>query len=261
MNRVPKIVFLDIDGTIVKHQYIEKSAKLAIQKLQSRGIPVVLCTGRSKLHTEQIQNELDIHTAVFYNGGLTMLEGEIIDSNPLQRNVVQKVIDFTTDFSLPLIMHSVRQAITFKDFPNRYQPIIDAFDFPPLKKISDFEWRAHEEDIYQVNVFMERTWDQKSQNLFPECVLYRWDPHAVDLQKRGCDKSVGASRLLQAMNITHADAVHIGDGGNDTGMFRTMGMSVAMGNASAEVQAEAKLVTTAVDDNGVENALRKLGLI
>ena len=44
---------------------------------------------------------------------------------------------------------------------------------------------------------------------------------------------------------------------NDTLMFAPSGLSIAMGNASAEVQAKAKQVTTSNEDEGFANAVER----
>ena len=52
-----------------------------------------------------------------------------------------------------------------------------------------------------------------------------------------------------------------GDGGNDIPIIRQAGIGVAMGNATDNVKAVADYVTTAVDDEGVKNALIHFGVI
>ena len=44
---------------------------------------------------------------------------------------------------------------------------------------------------------------------------------------------------------------------NDVLMFRKIGLSIAMGNASAEVQAQANLVTDSYDDEGFAKAIER----
>jgi hydroxymethylpyrimidine pyrophosphatase-like HAD family hydrolase len=47
---------------------------------------------------------------------------------------------------------------------------------------------------------------------------------------------------------------------NDVLMFRKSGLSVAMGNASADVQAQADLVTDSCDDEGFAKAIERFVL-
>jgi Cof subfamily protein (haloacid dehalogenase superfamily) len=254
-------VFLDIDGTIVYDSEVMKSAVNAIQKLQDRGMKIALCTGRSILHTVRVQEQLGIDCAVYFNGGLTMQREEIHQSHPLTKDVVRRILSFSDSNQLPCILHTVYKTVAFEPMPSKVDPLLRAFDFPPVT-IEDREtWLQEHADVYQVNVFMDRRWEQVVQNEIPECLIYRWDESAVDLQKRGCDKSMGGLALLKSWNISPEHAMHIGDGGNDIGMFRTMGMSVAMGNAPEEVQQYAKATTDRVENDGVYKALEKLNLL
>jgi hydroxymethylpyrimidine pyrophosphatase-like HAD family hydrolase len=52
----------------------------------------------------------------------------------------------------------------------------------------------------------------------------------------------------------------IGDMPNDVLMFRKGGLSIAMGNASSEVQAQADLVTDSYDDEGFAKAIERIVL-
>jgi Cof subfamily protein (haloacid dehalogenase superfamily) len=256
-----RAVFLDIDGTIFYEGTTVESARRAVRQLQKRDLFVGICTGRSILHAKRIQRELGLEHAVYFNGGLAISNDRVVLSQPLGTDVVQRVIQFSQHNRLPIILHTQHRTVILEPFPDIYRPIIEAYDFPPLELVGMEHWRDSAEPVYQINVFMDRSWDHTVQNEFPECLLYRWDDHAVDLQKRGCDKVIGAKALLKMWNISPAFALHIGDGGNDIGMFRELGYSVAMGNASDEVKRHARWVTSSVYEDGVYRALVRLGLI
>jgi hydroxymethylpyrimidine pyrophosphatase-like HAD family hydrolase len=49
----------------------------------------------------------------------------------------------------------------------------------------------------------------------------------------------------------------IGDMPNDVLMFRNVGLSIAMGNASREVQAQADVVTDSYDNEGFAKAMEQ----
>lgn len=67
--------------------------------------------------------------------------------------------------------------------------------------------------------------------------------------------------MLERLGVGPDEAVAFGDGENDLPMFRAVGHAVAMGNAWDTVKAEAELVTTSVDEDGIWNACRELGLV
>jgi len=256
-----QMVFLDIDGTIYFDGKLVPSAVKTIEQLHQNGIKVALCTGRSVLHTRHLQRKLNVPYGIYFNGGLTHAHQTVLHATPFDPAVVARAGTYFERLGFHIILHSVDDAIAFQPVPEKIQPLLDAFDFPPLHQTTHASWLDRPTDVYQINVFMNHDMDTVVQNEFPECLIYRWDKSAIDLQRRTSDKSIGALALLAHLDIPTDNAVHIGDGGNDIGMFKTMGMSIAMGNAEEQVKQFAKRVTTAAAEDGVYQAVRNLGLI
>ncbi|QQE80988.1 HAD family hydrolase [Alicyclobacillus sp. SO9] len=254
-----EVIFLDIDGTLFYNNEIVPSALEAVEQLQKKGYTLALCTGRSVLHAKPVQSQLNLHYAVYFNGGLTQANGTVIESHPIAPDVIDRMIEFGSGHELPLIFHTETEAVSAKPVPHRYEPLLRRYDFPAIR-LTDVD-SVNTEPIYQANVMMPPAYDTITKSTFPECYLYRWDEEGVDLQKGGSNKSVGALRLLEHVGCQPEHALHIGDGGNDIGMFQTLGMSVAMGNASPEVKQHAKMTTRPVDEDGVLYAFKHLGLI
>ena len=61
--------------------------------------------------------------------------------------------------------------------------------------------------------------------------------------------------LSQALSIPAAQIVTVGDMPNDVLMFKKSSLSVAMGNASPEVQRQASCVTASNEDGGFAKAI------
>ncbi|MFR9190031.1 MAG: HAD hydrolase family protein [Anaerotruncus massiliensis (ex Togo et al. 2019)] len=67
--------------------------------------------------------------------------------------------------------------------------------------------------------------------------------------------------MLAHFGIPASDTMAFGDGGNDIEMLRFAGVGVAMGNAGEEVRQAADYVTDDDDHDGIQNALRRFGVI
>jgi len=63
--------------------------------------------------------------------------------------------------------------------------------------------------------------------------------------------------LAQTYNIPPEQIATMGDMPNDVLMFAHSGLSIAMGNASHEVQRAARRVTTTNEDEGFANAVER----
>jgi hypothetical protein len=69
------------------------------------------------------------------------------------------------------------------------------------------------------------------------------------------NKGFVVDRLSQLLGIPRQEIATIGDMPNDVPMFERSGLSIAMGNASAEVQQQAQYVTTSYEEEGFANAV------
>jgi hydroxymethylpyrimidine pyrophosphatase-like HAD family hydrolase len=74
------------------------------------------------------------------------------------------------------------------------------------------------------------------------------------------NKGTVVATLSKLLNIPPAQIATMGDMPNDVLMFRKSGFSIAMGNASDEVKAQASAVTDSNDDEGFAKAVRKFVL-
>ena len=82
-----------------------------------------------------------------------------------------------------------------------------------------------------------------------------------ELMPRGCSKASAMEYVAKYLGIPMSETVAIGDGANDIPMLKCAHCAIVMGNAPAEVKKLADFVTTDVDKDGIEHALKWLGVI
>jgi Cof subfamily protein (haloacid dehalogenase superfamily) len=256
-----QMVFLDIDGTLFVEGKLVQSGIRAVEQLTAQGIPVAICTGRSVLHAKHVQDTLDVPYGIFFNGGLVRTKTDELFATPFQADDVAGIVQYARSHGISTILHTHERAVSFAPIPEQYKAILAFFDFPSIEIVPFAVANLDNINIFQINAFMTREWDADFETRFPASYIYRWDTRAVDFQRRKSDKSIGAKHLLDHLGIKPEHALHIGDGGNDIGMFKTLGYSYAMGNATDDVKQFAKRVTTNAEDDGVARALHELGLI
>jgi Cof subfamily protein (haloacid dehalogenase superfamily) len=83
----------------------------------------------------------------------------------------------------------------------------------------------------------------------------RSQPYYLDVTPPGRDKGTFLDAVSQRLAIPPAKIAVLGDMTNDLAMFRKAGVSVAMGNASAEVKGAATYETAANTDDGFAKAI------
>jgi hydroxymethylpyrimidine pyrophosphatase-like HAD family hydrolase len=85
----------------------------------------------------------------------------------------------------------------------------------------------------------------------------RSQPYYLDVTHPDANKGTVVTTLSKLLSVPATEIATIGDMPNDVLMFRRSGLSIAMGNASPDVQAQADLVTASYDDEGFAKAIEQ----
>ena len=112
MHKKIKIIFVDIDWTILNHKIHDWDHESldALKEVQRKGIRVYLCTARpydSIVHT----GIFDIFTPdgiIATNGGVAFVKDEVIFSNEIPENVVKTVENVANRHDLVVEMSTDR---------------------------------------------------------------------------------------------------------------------------------------------------------
>ena len=88
----------------------------------------------------------------------------------------------------------------------------------------------------------------------------RSQPYYLDVTSPKATKGTVVATLSKLLAIPAAQIATMGDMPNDVSMFRASGFSIAMGNASDEVKAQANSVTDSNENEGFAKAVRKFVL-
>src|SRR5262249_17701309 len=88
----------------------------------------------------------------------------------------------------------------------------------------------------------------------------RSQPYYLDVTHPSANKGTVIERISQFLKMPLESIATIGDQPNDVLMFKRSGLSIAMGNASPEVQKQANFVTTSYEDEGFANAVERFVL-
>jgi len=84
----------------------------------------------------------------------------------------------------------------------------------------------------------------------------RSQPYYLDVTHPTANKGVVIERMSQYYQIP-LEQIALGDQANDVLMFQRSGLSIAMGNASEEVQRQATYVTASNEDEGFAKAVEE----
>jgi Cof subfamily protein (haloacid dehalogenase superfamily) len=87
--------------------------------------------------------------------------------------------------------------------------------------------------------------------------VMRSQPYYLDITHPLATKGAALSEIAKLLRVPLAEIAVIGDGYNDVAMFERSGLSIAMGNASAEVRQAADFVTGSNREDGFASAIER----
>lgn len=283
MTSPQRIVFIDVDGTILEHgSVIAPSTISAIRQARRNGHLVYLCTGRSAADIHPRVREIGFDGEITNGGALATRAGDVLASHPMARGDVDRLLAFFEANGIQFFL----------------QTDDGVYASPGVGELTEEFFRVrreqHEEDLRALGSGVEvsepavryrplsaANLDEVAKAVFISTVSDSLDRAQAELGDRfhvipgsiplpggsngeigliGVDKGSAILEVLAVLGLDAADAVGIGDSWNDVEMFEVVGTAVAMGGADPALQALADRVTTGVLDDGVRNALVELGL-
>ncbi|WP_449538740.1 Cof-type HAD-IIB family hydrolase [Ferdinandcohnia sp. Marseille-Q9671] len=257
-----KIVFLDIDGTILRpDDTIEPSTKEAVTQLMQKGIEVFLATGRPLHEITEIGDELSISSYIAYNGAFAIRRGDTLFNEPLSPRLVENLLQTTNEHNFDVVLYSQNKNVFTNMEPQIVKQFIKTFH---LRKNSLYSADKKEEFLGATIITTEEQAEEKYRHLKDihlSSVNVEGMKTCRDVIRNTVNKGVAVKAVLAALQLTPEQAVAFGDGMNDKEMLSTVGTGFAMGNAHPDLISFAKYKTTDVENSGVYKGLVSLGLI
>lgn len=254
-----KIAFFDLDGTLLnpKTQAISPNHAAALAALRQRGIKTCLVTGRSAGSLPEFENVV-FDALALSNGALCYTKEKTIYSDPVAPQDVQRIIRNADALGLSV-------SVAGKDGMSANRFTEDMSGYYALAGLEltvdpDFD-RASREPVYKVMVgCREAHHEALLRGTSTVKLAISWD-RAVDIVPKTAGKGAGIQGILAHFGLEACQAIAFGDSYNDLEMFRSVGHSVAMGNAVEELKALASEVCLSVSQDGIYQYFLAKGLI
>jgi Cof subfamily protein (haloacid dehalogenase superfamily) len=262
-----RMVIADVDGTLVtQEKVLTKRAAEAVLRLQEAGIQFSVTSGRPPRGMAMLIDPLKLtQPLAAFNGGVLIQPDltTVVDQKFLPAGVPEKVIEAIENHGLdvwvytdtgwfvrdPNAAHVAREQWTVKFPPTvvktfagilgRVAKIVGVSD--------DFDRVAKcEKDVQQAGG--------------THISAARSQPYYLDVTHPQANKGGVVLAMSKLLNIPAEEIATIGDMPNDVLMFEKSGVSIAMGNASPEVQASATYVTSTNEQEGFAKAIEEVVL-
>jgi Cof subfamily protein (haloacid dehalogenase superfamily) len=262
-----KMVIADVDGTLVtQDKVLTKRAAQAVLSLHEAGIQFSVTSGRPPRGMAMLIDPLKLtQPLAAFNGGVLIKPDlrTVVDQKFLPVGVPEKVIDAIENHGLDVWLYTdiewfVRDVnaahVAREQWTVKFPPTVVKTFTGLLGRVAkivgvsdDFERVAKcEKDVQQAGG--------------THISAARSQPYYLDVTHPQANKGEVVLSLSRLLNIPATQIVTMGDMPNDVLMFKKSGVSIAMGNASPEVQASATYVTSTNEDEGFAKAIEKFVL-
>ncbi len=259
-----RLVIADVDGTLVTQEKVLTDKAIAsVFRIRAAGIKFAVTSGRPPRGMAMLIGPLKLDQPLAaFNGGVVMQPDltTVVRQNFLERAVVEKVINIIFDHKLDVWLYTDRDwyvrdvnapHVAREQWTVKFAPVVvPGFD-GLLERVAKVVGIS--DDLEAVKRCEKDTQDACGDR----ASAARSQPYYLDVTHPKANKGEVVLAMSDLLNTPVDQIATIGDMPNDVLMFRKSGISIAMGNASAEVQNSATYVTDSNETEGFAKAMEK----
>lgn len=271
-----RLLAIDIDGTLLNHQFVISDADMAgVRRAHRDGVEVMLVTGRRHMFALPIAQQFGFDLWVSSsNGAITRsLAGETFHRDLLPQETCRRLCENMKQFRGNTVL-------TF-DIEGKGAIVLERMDELTAsiqrwleKNLQYIDFVIPIEDSLVTDPVqamfcgpierMHQALDAiATSDLATEVTVLRTeypvrDLSIVDVLNQGCSKGHALERWANYRGIPREQVMAIGDNYNDIEMLAFAGVPFIMGNASEELRGRGWAVTLSNDQNGVAAAIEQV---
>lgn len=277
-----KIIFLDVDGTIVDYDnHIPDSAREAIRKARENGHLVYVCTGRSKAEMPDDIWNIGFDGMIGGNGSYVEHKGQILLHQLIPYETAKRAVDWLEARGLEFYLESNNGLFASRNFREVARPTLRTYalgkgaseDQVLHMEAEDalhgliYDGDLYRDDLNKISFILHSYQDHlDSKEAFPELKAGTWGGRGEevlfgDLGVKDINKAYAVDLILDHLDADRANTIAVGDAKVDIPMLQACQIGVAMGNGGPEILAVADLITDDVGQDGLYKAFEKLNLL
>ena len=258
MNPI-KIIFFDIDGTLIDMNTKQISTKMleTLKSLKENNIKICIATGRTPRALPHFEG-IEFDAYLTFNGSYCFAKNHTIFSNPIHTTDVHTFIQNASDIHRPLALATKDNLIA----NGKDDDLVEYFSFAKLEvNVSDEFDKIANDEIYQIMLgCRENDYPVLMQNIQHSKITAWWN-RAIDIIPADGGKGTGIEKMLEYYHLDKSEAMAFGDGNNDAPMLLYCPNSIIMMKGPEELKKQVMMVTDDAENDGIYNAMVKLGII
>lgn len=263
-----KIVFSDIDGTLLNKERQLSSVTISeIKKLKNK-VPFILISARMPAAMRHLQKELEIEELpiISYNGGLILIDDKVVSTTEISVDIIESLTNWNTNLKCHLsLYHNDEWYVPSMDFWAKREENNTKIT-PEIRDSIEVvtKWKQENKGAHKIMAMGEEDQiDQIVEFLSKEhpneLHLYRSKNTYLEISPKSISKLTAINFLLNAhFNFPLEESIAFGDNYNDVEMLNHIGYGVAVGNAREEAKKVANYITDSSIEDGVAKSLKKL---
>ncbi|WP_438835805.1 Cof-type HAD-IIB family hydrolase [Streptococcus pluranimalium] len=276
-----KIIFLDVDGTLVDYDNrIPESAVKAIRLAREKGHKVYVCTGRSRAEMQPEIWDIGIDGMIGGSGSYVEDNEEVVMHQLISKEEARHIVDWLHSRGLEFYLESNNGLFASENFKEASRPVLREYSLRKGKteeEVKDQEaedalhgliygGELYRDDLNKVSFILSDYQDHlDSIEEFPNLEAHTWGGRGEtalfgDLGVKDLNKAHAVDVLLNHLGADRKDTIAFGDAKIDIPMLDYCQVGVSMGNGGPEILEMADMVTDDVEEDGLYNAFEELGL-
>jgi Cof subfamily protein (haloacid dehalogenase superfamily) len=259
-----RLVIADVDGTLVTHdKVLTKRAAESVFKLRDAGIQFAVTSGRPPHGMAMLIDplELDEPLAAF-NGGVVIQPDlkTVLRQNFLSPSAVKQAVQLIIEHKLDAWIYTdlvwyVRDVkaphVDREEWTVKFAPVVTKDLESLMDRVAKVVGVSDDLDAVQ------RCEKDVQEACGATVSAARSQPYYLDVTHPKANKGEVVLAMSDLLKIPVEEIATIGDMPNDVLMFVKSGVSIAMGNASPEVQKSATYVTDSNEEEGFASAMEQ----
>ncbi len=262
-----RLLLADVDGTLVTgEKVLTEAAKAAARQLRDAGIALAITSSRPPRGMKMLIEPLALECVIAgFNGGMLVHPDlSAIEAHPFDPGIAGQAVQLLLGLELDVWLYTENEwFLRDANAPHvAYEVSTLQFDPMVVDRFTDAHI-AHAMKI--VGVSGDHGLAAACESVVQKALgghasAERSQPYFLDVTSPKANKGKVVETLSKLLDIPAGEIATIGDMPNDVLMFRKSGFSIAMGNASGEVKAEASAVTDSNGNEGFAKAVQRFVL-